>query len=754
MKSKITQLTHNLVLIGGGHSHAIVLKLWGMKPIPGVRLTLITDRTYTAYSGMLPGQVAGFYDFEETHIDLRCLCQFAGANFYLDTVIDLDLKNKQVICKEHPPIAFDYLSLDIGSVPAKSTILGASDYAIPAKPVSDFLTAWEKIKTTIDNHPKQSCTLTIIGGGAGGVELAFNMRNCLTNILKNVKANTNNLTINLIHKRSGLLTGNNRWVSQRVESILLENRTNIYLNETVFEIISNSPEDYIITCNSGLKISSNWVFLVTQASAPEWMEKTGLRTDNKGFILVNNYLQSISHPNIFAAGDIATMENYSRPKAGVFAVRQGQPLFNNLQSIILGNKLQSYSPQRFYLSLIGTGNKKAIASWGRLGLEAAWLWKLKDSIDRKFMDRFKDFSPMKSELKNSQKNKQLNDNNFMPCNGCGFEVRSSILERTLKRLEIEQNSEIIIGLNAPDDAAIIDISQQKLLVEILDYLPSFVSDPFIFGQITTNHCLSDLWAMGAKAHSVSALVKLPYGVDSIVEEVLYQLLQGCLKILHKNQVYLTVGHTLQGEKLGFGLACNGLILPNGILQKSGMKINDRLILTKPLGVGTLLAAEMLYKTKGNWIDNAIKSMLISNKKASEIFLKFEASSCTYITGFGLIGHLIEMMKASQVSVELNLDKIPALPGSLETLKQGITSYLHSQNLDNKNYLICSETLENSTKYSLLFDPQTSGGLLAFVSVENADDCLQELIISGYKDSQIIGKVVEKNNNISCVLQGH
>ncbi len=192
-------------------------------------------------------------------------------------------------------------------------------------------------------------------------------------------------------------------------------------------------------------------------------------------------------------------------------------------------------------------------------------------------------------------------------------------------------------------------------------------------------------------------------------------------------------------------------MPHEILEKSGMQPNDRIILTKPLGIGTLLAAEMLYKTKGNWIDNAIKSMLISNKKASEIFLKFSASSCTDITGFGLIGHLIEMMKAGQVSVELNLDKIPALPGAIETLSQGITSSLHPKNLDNKIYLIDPEKLEKSQKYSLLFDPQTSGGLLATVSVENADDCLQELINAGYTDSQIIGKVVKTTNNISCLL---
>ncbi len=587
------------------------------------------------------------------------------------------------------------------------------------------------------------------------------MRTCLTNILENVKENIDNLTINLIHKGNGLLTGHNHWVSQRVQSLLLENGTNIYLNETVIEITPNSSHHYIITCDSGLNINSDWVFLVTQAVAPHWIEKTGLKTDKKGFILVNDYLQCVSHSDIFAAGDIATMQNYSRPKAGVFAVRQGQPLFNNLQSIILGEQLQSYRPQKFYLALIGTGNKKAIASWGSLGLEADWLWKLKDYIDRKFMDRFKDFSAMESDnnniltasinLKNSQKNKQLKDNNFIPCNGCGSQVGISILKRTLKRLKLEQKPEIFTDLNSPDDTAIIDISEQELLVETIDYLPSFVSDPFIFGQITTNHCLNNLWAMGTKAHSVSTVITLPYAVDSIMEEILYQLLQGCLKILNENQVYLTGVHTLQGEKLGFGLACNGFILPHEILEKSGMQPNDRIILTKPLGIGTLLAAEMLYKTKGNWIDNAIKSMLISNKKASEIFLKFSASSCTDITGFGLIGHLIEMMKAAQVSVKLNLDKIPVLPGAIETLSQGITSSLHPKNLDNKIYLIDPEKLEKSPKYSLLFDPQTSGGLLAAVSVENANDCLQELINAGYTDSQIIGKVVKKTNNISCLL---
>ena len=773
MKSNVTQLTHNLVLIGGGHSHAIALKKWGMNPISGVRLTLITDKTYTPYSGMLPGQVAGFYCFEETHIDLRRLTHFCQGNFYLDRAIELDLNNKQVICEAHPPISFDYLSIDIGSIPNKNGILGASDYAIPAKPVHQFLTAWEQVKNTIKNQPEQGYTLTIIGGGAGGVELAFNMRTCLTNILKSTGKDIDNLKINLIHKGDTLLTGHSPWVTQKVESLLLENKTTLYLNETVVEIKSLFPNNYLISCASGLEITSNLVFVVTQASAPEWIKKSGIKTDKKGFILVNNHLQSPSHPYVFAAGDIATMQNYSRPKAGVFAVRQGQPLFNNLQAIILGNQLQAYHPQKNYLSLIGTGNKKAIASWGSFGIESSWLWTWKDQIDREFMNQFANLSveemgknqPLKKtvidplyNLKDSlfgdKKNFQFpnhKNNNFMPCSGCGSKVGNSVLERTLKRLDVYQNPEVSIGLKSPDDAAILDVSERELLVETIDYLPNFLSDPFIFGQITANHCLSDLWAMGATAHSVSAVVTLPYGVDSVIEEILYQLLQGCLKVLNQYQVSLVGGHTLQGEKLGFGLACNGFILPNQILQKSGMQEKELLILTKPLGIGTLLAAEMIDEAKGDWIDNAIQSMLLSNQKASEIFLEFEASACTDITGFGLLGHLIEMMKSSQVSVKLQLDKIPVLKGAIKMLDKKITSSLYPKNLENKVYINHVKSFEHLPQYSLLFDPQTSGGLLASVPMKNAQNSLQALKKGGYTDSQIIGQVIKKDKKITCFL---
>ena len=369
----------NLVLIGGGHSHAIALELFGRNPIPGVNLTLISDVEKTPYSGMLPGHVAGFYSYDETHIDLSSLSQFAQAKLCLDRAIGLDLERNQVICARHLPIAFDYLSLDIGSTPASISVPGAKKYAIPAKPVPQFLNAWSKLLEIAKNNPEKSLEIAIVGGGAGGVELALNMHHRLCKEM----GTENNFQIQLIHRGDQLLSGHNDWVSQRLETILHRREIQIHLNETVIEVFPDK-----IKCESGLTVESDYTFWVTEASAPDWIKESGLATDARGFISVKDTLQSVSHPHIFAAGDIASMVNFDRPKAGVFAVRQGQPLLENWRRIIEGEPLKPYIPQKKYLALISKGDQSAIASWGSMGWQSPLLWYLKDYIDRKFMNRF------------------------------------------------------------------------------------------------------------------------------------------------------------------------------------------------------------------------------------------------------------------------------------------------------------------------------------------------------------------------------
>ena len=373
-------MNQKLGLSGGGHSHAIALRQWGLNPLSDVDLTLISDVEQTPYSGMLPGHVAGFYSYEETHIDLRSLAKFAGADLIIDRAIGLNTEENRVICQRHQ-LEFDYLSLDIGSTPQTITVPGAKEYAIPAKPVPVFLKAWDELKQWASE--KQPLSIAIVGGGAGGVELVLNMQVCLQEIL----GNKNSLQIHLIHRGKQLLTSHNNWVSNKLEEIVLGRDIKLHLQQNVIEVLSDK-----IICESGLEIEGDRVFWVTQATAPPWIDKSNLATDDRGFVLVKDTLQSVSHQHIFAAGDIATISNYNRPKAGVFAVRQGQPLFNNWQSILTGRSLQFYTPQDKYLSLIGTGDRRAIASWGSFGWRSRLFWWLKDYIDRKFMNQFSDLN--------------------------------------------------------------------------------------------------------------------------------------------------------------------------------------------------------------------------------------------------------------------------------------------------------------------------------------------------------------------------
>ncbi|HBL10097.1 MAG TPA: hypothetical protein DD379_01420, partial [Cyanobacteria bacterium UBA11162] len=211
----------------------------------------------------------------------------------------------------------------------------------------------------------------------------------LLQLLKQSTISHSKLIIHLVHRGTELLSGHNYWVRRRVHDILIQRGIQVHLGETVCEVLPDK-----IRCNSGLKVDTNYIVWVTHASAPNWIRTSGLPTDSNGFILVNDTLQSLAHPHIFAAGDIATMVNYHRPKAGVFAVRQGKPLFENLRRLVLGKPLKPYHPQKRYLSLMGTGDGEAIASWGAFAWQSRWLWRWKDYIDRKFMTQFSNLPDM------------------------------------------------------------------------------------------------------------------------------------------------------------------------------------------------------------------------------------------------------------------------------------------------------------------------------------------------------------------------
>ncbi len=745
-------ITQDLVLIGGGHSHAIALRKFGMNPIPGVRLTLITDVTDTPYSGMLPGYVAGLYGFDDCHIDLRPLANFAGARLVVDRAIGLDLQNNRVLCAHRPAIAFDLLSIDVGSTPTAASVPGAAEYAIPVKPISQFLSRWDALVETLTQQagdrqstsPAQPLSLGIVGGGTGGVELALAVQSRMQQIGKQSGAYFPNPTLHLFQRGHELMPERRPWVRRKMQQILENRGVQLHLNEAVSEV----GKDWV-QCESGLKVPCDTLFWVTQAAAAPWLRTSGLATCDRGFIQVNDWLQSTSHPQVFAAGDVATMVNHPRPKAGVFAVRQGKPLYANLQRALQQQPLQPFVPQKEFLILIGLGDRTAVASRGAIGLgAAAWIWQWKDRVDRAFMAQFANLKPMEMTGK-AASNKPISPASplTIPCAGCGSKVGSSVLARSLARLRQEfsgmERDDILIGLDAPDDAAVISVPAGQVMVQTVDHFRALVNDPFVFGQIAATHALGDLFAMGAAPQSALAIATLPYATEAKHEELLYQLLAGAVAVLTQAGAVLIGGHTSEGADLSFGLTCNGLAEPQHLLRKSGMNPGDVLILTKPLGTGTLFAADMQLKAKGRWIEAAIQSMLTSNQTAATLLRTYQATACTDITGFGLLGHLNEMLHASQVAAEISLAALPLLDGARDTLHQGIVSSLHPQNLQAASQLQNLTAIAAHPLFPLLFDPQTCGGLLASIPAAMASECLTALHTHGYPNSQAIGRVLPR-----------
>ena len=486
----------------------------------------------------------------------------------------------------------------------------------------------------------------------------------------------------------------------------------------------------------------------TEAGAPRWPAAAGLAVDGKGFIEVADTLESTSHAGVFAAGDIAAVVNHPREKAGVFAVRQGRPLHANLRRAVRGEPLAPFRPQRAFLSLITTGDRYAVASRGPWSLEGRWVWRWKDWIDRRFMDRFSRLPEMPAEeaagaeLAGLAAPSTLRElaGAGMRCAGCGSKVGASILDRVLSRLSPFPRSDVMAGLDALDDAAVEVIPAGMVAVRTIDAFPALVDDPYLFGRITTNHCLGDIYAMGAEPRSALAVVTVPLAPEEKMEALLEDLLAGVLRALGEAETALVGGHTTEGAELTLGLALSGVADPARLLRKRGMQPGNRLILTAPLGTGTLFAAQMRLKGRGRWIDGAVQSMLQSSRAAAACLLAHGATACTDVTGFGLLGHLLEMARASDVEACLTLSAIPILDGARETMAQGYLSSLHPHNARLGDDAAATAAVGADPVYPIVFDPQTAGGLLGSVPAEQADACLRALHGLGYDRAAAVGSV--------------
>lgn len=369
----------DLVLVGGGHSHVQVLESLAAQPLPAMRTTLISREVMTPYSGMLPGFIAGHYAHRDMHIDLAPLCAAAGVRLIQDEVCDLDLYGRRVLCVDGDPLSFDLLSINVGSAPATGGIHGADRFGIAVKPIHRFIPHWEALRARLAAHPDRRARIAIVGGGAGGVELALAIDHRLR-----VVEQLEQVELMLISAARELLPGKNRRAGRLLLTELQQRGVDVHLGARVVAVDSG-----VVETDVDGRLHVDEVLWATQAAPQPWLGAAGLVVDADGFALVNDRLQSLSDPAVFVTGDAATIDGNRRPKSGVFAVRQGVVLAGNLRRVAAGRAPEPYRPQKHYLSLISTGDRRAVAVRGAWTVSGGWVWRWKDRIDRRFIERFR-----------------------------------------------------------------------------------------------------------------------------------------------------------------------------------------------------------------------------------------------------------------------------------------------------------------------------------------------------------------------------
>ena len=758
MQASPSPVLRDLVFVGGGHSHVGVLRMFAMKPEPGVRITVICTDIDTPYSGMLPGYISGHYSFDDVHIDLGRLCAFAGARFYHDAVVGIDRERQRVLCRDRPPVPYDLLSINIGSTPQVQQVEGAQALAVPVKPIAQFNQRWLALLDKALHWPVQRgpMTVAVVGGGAGGVELVLSMQYRLRRELKAMGRNPEAMRFVLLTSSDTVLPTHNPGVRARFARVLRERHVEVH---TRSEVVKVSPG--CLHTQDGRTFDADETLWVTQAGGPAWLQGTGLALNERGFIRVNEQLQTLTDPAVFAAGDIADFTDRPLEKAGVFAVRMGKPLAENLRRSLRGEPLKAYHPQRDWLSLISTGDQHAVASRGALGFAGDWVWRWKDHIDRSFMRKFTELPEMASDRPpgvaslalSAEESLQAISALAMRCGGCGAKVGANVLSRALAAIEPIERSDVLIGLHSPDDAAVVRVPPGKAVVQTVDFFRAFIDDPYVFGQVAANHALGDVFAMGAEPQTATAIVTVPPGLERKVEDLLTQMMAGAVKVLNAAGCALVGGHTGEGAELALGFAINGLIdeQMSGVMRKGGMQPGDVLLLTKPIGTGTLFAAHARHAAKGRWIEAAVRSMVLSNQSGAQVLRQHGATACTDLTGFGLLGHLVEMTRPSGVDAELQLSALPLLDGAVACVQAGIVSSLQPANVRLRRALRNGEAFAQDPRYPLLFDPQTAGGLLASVPAAKADACVQALREAGYTHTAVIGRITAQAEALEPVL---
>ena len=685
--------SQQLVLLGIGHTNAHIVRQWRMHPVPDVQLTCISDHAVAAYSGMLPAVLAGQLSETDMQIDLVRLCASAGARLITERVTGLDSENRKVVFDSRPPVSFDVLSVGIGSVPTTEGVAIDNDAPLlKIKPMQSLLKRLHahlpRLRTVTQNNHRP-VKIVIAGSGVAGIEVAF----CLPGWLKN--NGIGHFEIRIVTGSKQILHGVTASLRSRVEHALISRGVITETAQCITHVSANR-----ITTASGKDHHSDLTVWATGASAPKLLSQLSLPVDDRGFLLTNDMLQSTNGHPVFAVGDSGTVQGSPLPKAGVYAVRQGPVLWDNLQRSLDGRPLSRWVPQTSFMKLLNTGDHSAIGEWKGMSFEGRWVLGLKNHIDRRFMRMY--------QTEGMTKNAPV-----MQCRGCGCKIGGDVLDAAL--------SDLTATPDAPplDDAALIETKSGQIVAST-DFFSAPLNDLYLTGRIAALHAASDLVASGANVSAALANVVAPEGDPRAQGEGIRDLLAGAQLEFEAMGGRIAGGHTIVGARWEIGFAVIGVPAGKAVLEKGNLRTGDHLILTKPLGVGVLLAAHMRSQCSAGHFESLIACMLHRQHTCARIAAELDITAGTDVTGFGMIGHLNEMLEASQLSATLNLSQVPLLPGSADAFQAGIESTLAPANRRIESAAAVGEGIKRQPAWQALFDPQTCGGLLLGISPDRLE----------------------------------
>ena len=684
----------NLVLVGAGHANILVIRRFIVKPILGIRLVIVNPESTVPYSGILPGFLAGQYTKRELLIDVASLAKRAGARFIRGSIFSIDTNRKTIEIdrqewlgeKSITSLKYDYTCINTGAVPT-SSFLSKHPHCYSVKPIRELLGSLADIDIVMGQPGRR---LVIIGGGAAGVELAFAFRQRFGREVEVLMVAKHPFESDPgLKPAAGIIRG--AFDDQKINKIEGNSVVDIDQSGVIFD--------------DGKHISADVICVATSVKPPDWIRRSGLETE-AGFIKVDSHLRISGVTDVFAAGDIISLPD-PRPRSGVMAVRAGQYLTRALWSWLSGGYPTPFRPQKNWLTLLNQGNGSAVASKYQLAIQGRWVFRWKDKIDRQFIDSFN------SSVINTEK--------AMRCEGCASKLPGHVIERTLS--------------TAFEDATV-DIESGRTRFTSVDALTYFIDDPYLMGYLSLRHAISDIWAMGGTPSSALALVGVERADNPAIEhDDFQQCTQGIQAAAAAYKIKISGGHSMALDQPFVAMTVEGYA--DRSISKKGVQCGDLIWMSGPIGSGVLLAALKSGLPVGQAIDAWLRKAKCSLFEASQIAVALDAHAMTDVTGFGLAGHLREMLDGNRSGFSWHND-IPVFDGVKECLEQGVISTSFQ---DNVRY---AGKIGTNAPNPVVFDPQTCGPLIVSMPKSRSNQLVNQWSALGLRPS-LIGSVTTETS---------